>query len=308
MHQHHDSPDLDYDEFLDTWEETDLLRHVTRDPNLFDPYAQQQLLDDVSGAGAITRLVRSKGYNRMSAEEAKVRRLDYFEERQAAWSQDFRQRLLDEGVREDRVDIFLHAMSTIWTDGAARQLAPEMQRLKSAIHQHDLRFHQRHAGQFVLSWPDPACEPLFDLGEMRTVFEVNQRMLELHMAEYLEVLFGEREGSINSLYVRRGVCMPQPPGKHLVEAHYLSSYSLASGTVELFAQTQGKRQCSAFPCIFSGPVPAIQSRVVAFAPFIADMKLDQMEFVVAPPVEPIALLEQDLLGNATVKIRDYEFA
>ena len=43
------------------------------------------------------------------------------------------------------------------------------------------------------------------------------------------------------------------------------------------------------PCIFSAPLAAIQDRIVAFAPFIRGMPLDQLEFVVAPPVEEMGL-------------------
>ena len=44
-------------------------------------------------------------------------------------------------------------------------------------------------------------------------------------------------------------------------------------------------------------------RVVAFAPFIKGMMLDQMEFVVAPPVKPTPLIYQETFSG----IREYAF-
>lgn len=301
------SAELEYEEFLDSWEPTDLLEHVTRDSNLFDPVALANLLADIEGTGTIPRKIKSSGYNGMCEGEAILRKLKFFEESQNHWSADFRERLLDEGVREDRVEAFITAMATIWTDGGRRQTDIVMQRLKAGVYLHDLNFHAQYAGKYVINKPDDSLDPLFNPLEVQTLFEINERMLELHLAEYIEKVNGDREGSINQLYVRRGVCMPHAPKAHLEEAHYLSSYSLASGPVELFAQTQGKAPCNGMPCIFAGPVPAIQSRVVAFAPFIAGMNLDQMEFVVAPPVRSIALKSHQLLPNATVAIHDYEF-
>ena len=101
--------------------------------------------------------------------------------------------------------------------------------------------------------------------------------------------------------------MPYTPKAFLEELHYLSSYSLASGPVELFAQTQGKRKCCGLPCIFSAPVPAVQQRVVAFAPFIAGMQLDQLEFVVAPPVHPTRIKHHGDYGPPAARISEYEF-
>jgi len=74
------------------------------------------------------------------------------------------------------------------------------------------------------------------------------------------------------------------------ELHYLSSYSIALTPVEQFAQTwTDATRDAGVPSIFSAPLPAIQNRVVAFAPFIEDMDLRQLELVVAPPIEPTPL-------------------
>lgn len=298
-----------YEQFLDTWVPTRHLTHATLSCNLFDPLAQARLYADVAGAPEVSRNVKAPNtYNGMTPDEEALRHLDFFRLHQASWSTEFCERLVDEGIRADLVDVFIKAMAEHWVDGSnRRQGSQEMLALKASIGRHDRVFHGDHAGEFVINGFDEMIQPLFAPTEMAIIFEVNSCMLENHMASYISDVFGERAGSINWLYVRRGVCMPYQPKYLLEELHYLSSYSLASGTVELFAQTQGKSQCSGWPCIFSAPLPAVQQRVVAFAPFIKNMQIDQMEFVVAPPVRPIPVEFRGNYGDPPARIGEYEF-
>ncbi len=300
---------ITYEQFLDTWEPSRHLEHATLDSNLFDPLAQARLYGDVEGVGEVTRNVKEpKTYNSMTPAEEVLRHLDFFRVNQESWASEFYDRLIEAGVGKDRINIFIKSMAEHWVDGSKRrQDAPEIRALKASIRLHDQTYHSYHAGRFVINADVDVSEPLFSPEEMSMIFEVNSGMLENHMATYLSQVFGERSGSINWLYVRRGVCMPHEPKSELEELHYLSSYSLASGAAELFAQTQGKIQCSTRPCIFSAPLPAIQQRVVAFAPFIREMEINQMEFVVAPPVRPTSIAYLGEFGNPPARIAEYEF-
>ena len=49
--------------------------------------------------------------------------------------------------------------------------------------------------------------------------------------------------------------------------------------------------------IFSAPLPAIQTRIVAFAPFVKDMDLRQLELVVAPPTASTPLQHDGEFGG-----------
>lgn len=99
--------------------------------------------------------------------------------------------------------------------------------------------------------------------------------------------------------------MPMTPGELRQELHYLSSYSLALSPVEQFAQTYTKStQNVGVSCIFAAPLPAIQKRVVAFAPFIKNMDLRQMELVVAPPIERTTMT----YAGEWDGIREYQFS
>ena len=86
--------------------------------------------------------------------------------------------------------------------------------------------------------------------------------------------------------------------------HYPSSYSFALGPVEQFSRTWTKAtRNTGVPSVFPAPLPAVQKRVVAFAPFIEGMGLRQLELVVAPPIQPTPLQHLGDHGS----IHEFEF-
>lgn len=172
-----------------------------------------------------------------------------------------------------------------------------MLEIKSSIREFDRLVHPKQFGRFVINAVDEGIPPLFTPEEMAAIFQANNWLLEAFLPDYLDHLGGEGPGSLDELYVRRGVLMPTQDAERR-ELHYLSSYSLALGPVEQFAQTwTSATQAGGIPSIFSAPLPAIQDRVVAFAPFIVNMDLSQLEFVVAPPVEEMPLEHHGAFGN-----------
>jgi hypothetical protein len=194
------------------------------------------------------------------------------------------------GVDADKLDSFIRSFPTHWVDGRRRrQDSPQMMGVKAAIRDHDRVYHARYAGKFVLSPVDDAVAPTFTPDEMAAIFEANANLLDALIPDYLDHLGNNGPTSINELYVRRGVHMPSLATVR-TELHYLSSYSFALGPVEQFAQTwTDATRDAGVPSIFSAPLPAVQKRVVAFAPFIEGMALRQLELIVAPPVEPTPL-------------------
>jgi hypothetical protein len=149
----------------------------------------------------------------------------------------------------------------------------------------------------VVNAVDDSVPPLLAPTEMAAIFEANNGLIEAFLPDYVDHLGDEGPGSLDDLYVRRGVYM-SAVDRVRRELHYLSSYSLTLGPVEQFAQTWtlATRDVGE-PSIFSGPLPAIQHRVVAFAPFIEGMDLSQLEFVVAPPVEEMPLQDDGVHGG-----------
>lgn len=70
-----------------------------------------------------------------------------------------------------------------------------------------------------------------------------------------------------------------------VSTHFLERRVHAEALDDGSTATKG----SGVPCVFSVPLPALQNRIVPFALFIQGMDLQQLELVVASPVEPSRL-------------------
>ena len=128
------------------------------------------------------------------------------------------------------------------------------------------------------------CNRCFTPDEVQAIFDANAGMIEALLPDYVDHLGNEGQGSLGDLYIRRGVYVSAVETDVRKELHCLTSYSLALGPVEQFTQTwTPQTRDNGNPTIFAAPLAAAQNRVVAFAPFIANMDLRQLEFVVARP-------------------------
>lgn len=292
-----DEPD-EYDLFLETWEPGARLAHATLSQNLNDPYARKQLFDDSTGSAPVARTLFSQGQKIMASEELIARAYDFFQARQAEWAANFRDYALHREVPEEKLNTFVTSFAQLWIDGRKRrQDLVEMRAIKASIRDFDRLFSPTQAGRFVINAVDDSVPPLFTPTEMAAIFAANDGLVDAFLPDYIDHLGDEGPSSLDELYVRRGVYMPavEPVRREL---HYLSSYSFTLGPVEQFAQiwTPATRG-SGIPSIFSAPLPAIQGRIVAFAPFIAGMDLSQLEFVVAPPLEEMPLRNDGIHGG-----------
>lgn len=241
----------------------------------------------------------------MSAEEEAARAYHYFEDHQQKWSEGLRDYATSRGVPEEKFDLYAQCFATHWVDGMSRrQKSPEMLAIRASVRDFDRGFHRSFAGKYVLSPVSDAIEPLFTPTEMETIFEANSGLIEAYLSNYVDFLAHAGPSTISGLYVRRGVKMPEV-GAHRIELSELSSYSLGIGTVEQFAQLHNRKtEHTGVQSIFSAPLPAVQRRVVAFAPFIAGMDLRQLELIVAPPISKIPFVDQGEYGG----IREYGFS
>jgi hypothetical protein len=297
--------DCTYEEFLETWTPSRHLMQACLPSNLGDPVAEHRLMQDFEAIGDVPRVLKQPGtYNSMDDGEAQIRRLEYLKDHQADWSADFYERMINKGVRADRLITFIECIARDWVQSySIRQKSASMLAIKASIQAHDRRMHKSTAGKYVLDNGDFKVDPLFDESETSMLFQVNQEILSYAIPDYIQAVYGEWSGSTDDLYVRRGICMSHKPKADRMEASYLSSFSLSIGSTELFAQTMGGRVCTKIPCIVSCPIMALHDRVVAFAPFINGMTLDQMEVIVAPPVEATPLVYHGVYGD----ISEYSF-
>lgn len=287
-----------YDVFLDTWEPGERLRHATLSQNLGDRFVRQRLLEDSSGAAPLERTAFAVGPKVMTGNELATRDPDFFVDRQKEWSAGFRDYVLNEGVPSSKLDTYIVGFAEAWVDGRKRrQDSAEMLAIKASIRAFDLLCNTSKVDRFVINRLDEGIAPLFTAEEMAVIFQANYGLLAAHLPDYLDHLGDEGPSSLDELYVRRGVYMPKQDTVRR-ELHYLSSYSMALGPVEQFARTwTPSTRGKGIPSIFSAPIAAIQDRVVAFAPFIENMDLSQLEFVVAPPVQEMPLEYNGVFGD-----------
>ncbi len=294
----------EYDLFLQTWVPGERLIHASLSQNINDPYSRKRLLDDSTGTAPVKRVQFAAGQKVMADDELAARAFDFFQARHSKWAGHFRDYVLSSDVPETKFNAFVASFADLWVDGKSRRQDSELMRaIKVSIRNLDRLRYPNHAGKWVINPVDDGVSPFFTEDEMGVIFDANTGLIEGLLPDYIDCLGDEGPGSLGDLYVRRGVRMPHIDGLRR-ELHYLSSYSLALGPVEQFAQTWTPATKDAgIPSIFSAPISAIQHRVVAFAPFIDGMDLAQLEFVVAPPVEETSLRDDGLHGG----IREFSF-
>lgn len=280
----------DYEVFLETWEPSEFLNYANIPSNLNDPLISRRLLDNQSDETGVERTAFAPGPKIVSPEEFAARRFEYFHDNQAKWSEEFRDYVVSKGVHEGDLNTFIESFRDDWIDGQRRrQKSVGIMAIKSSIGQFDQFHFGNRVKSFVHNQVDTSVEPLFDVNEMGIIFEANEGLLEVFLSNYVDQLGTEGPSTFSEIYVRRGVLMPSVE-KYRKELNYLSSYSLALTPVEQFAQLwTNKTKSAGVPSIFSAPIPAVQKRTVAFAPFISGMALEQMELIVAPPSEYTAL-------------------
>ncbi len=292
-----DDPD-DYDVFLDTWEPGPRAVHASLPQNLTDPVARMRMLEDMSGDEPLERTLWVQGPKTMDEDEHALRVFKFFEENHDRWAGHFEDYLEARDVPMEKVETFVRAFATDWIDGASRrQNSAAMMAIKASIRDLDALRHPHGLDRWVINGVDPAAKALFNPEEMATIFDANNGLIASFLPDYADELDYLGLSSLSDLWVRRGVYMPELHPERR-ELHYLSSYSLALGPVEQFAQTfTPKTKGKGTPCVFSAPLPSIQTRVVAFAPFIRGMDLSQLEFVVAPPTEATPLFNDGEHGG-----------
>ncbi|MCV0428668.1 MAG: hypothetical protein K5905_24695 [Roseibium sp.] len=295
----------DYDVFLDNWEPGEVLRHASLPQNLSDPLIKKRIFEDSGDNGQVARTTYSPGQKTMDDDEISVRAYDFFQKKHKRWANEFRDYVLSKDVPEEKLDTLVAGFAQLWVDGKRRrQDSLEMLAIKASLRDFDLLYHTTNAGRFVSETVEASIPPLLTPLEVKVILDANRGLIDAFIPDYIDHLGDEGPASLCELYVRRGVYMPPVDTKVRCERHYLSSFSLALGPVEQFAQTwTTATRNTGTPSIFSAPIAAIQDRVVAFAPFITQMDLSQLELVVAPPVEEMHLVDHGMHGG----IREFSF-
>lgn len=288
----------EYDVFLENWCPSELFQHATLPQNLGDPYLKQRLFEDSTGQAKVERAGFKPGKKVMSVDELTSRGLEFFQDNQERWAEEFRDYVLHKDIPPKKIDTYVSGFANLWIDGRSRrQDSSEMLAIKASIQRFDQFYYPTEIKEYVINSVDGSIPPLFSIEEMAIIFEANSGLIDAFLPDYIDYLDEDGLNVVSDLTIRRGVNMPSS-ATFRRELHYLSSYSLALGPVEQFAQLwAGANKRTEVPSIFSAPLPAIQNRIVAFAPFIKGMDLSQLEFVVAPPIENTTLVNQGSFGG-----------
>ena len=306
-----DEPD-DYDEFLatfDAWSNPALV-HACMPQYIDDDLSKQRMIATASeGETTLEREPFQEGQKSVSANEAHLKCLDFFKQRQTRCCGELRDRLVHDGIATHKIDEYFDAIANVWTQGRSTRLkSPQMQAIFASIARHDHAYRPDAAGKFVVNSKVSGVTPLFTPEEMASLFLANQNMLETGIADYFKAIGNGNERSINRTYARRGMYCDRPPVPRWKEQDYLSSYTLMLTVAELFSQTwRPSTQATGKPTIVSTILPNLQQRVVAFAGFIDGMEIRQVELVVAPPVRAFNVRYHGTHGtNAAIEEFEYE--
>lgn len=297
-----DDDDAVWEDIFDDIKATPALIHAVLPQYAFDPVAKTRLEDDHGQGQPLQRTSFQAGPKTMSLSESDLRAMTFLQAHQADWSADFRDRLLTGGLTQASVDAFISFFAKTWTDGRRdRQSSPYAIALKAALRAYAYSI-LRHKGVYVAAPADvsanPSTRPCLTPDEIAVIYEANTGMTQTYLADYIDALDGDLISSLSDLMARRGIFMQPSFHPHLVEQNYLSSYSMALGPVEQFAQTwTPQSRATGVPCIFSVPFSTLQPRIVAFAPFIDGMDLSQMEIVTAPPLRALKIRHHGLHGG-----------
>lgn len=299
------STDDDFDVFLDTWVLGEGARYSSLRQNLHDPYIIQQVVEDSTGEAGVQRRPYQPGTKSMASEELRARAFNFFETKHARWVHEFKDYVETRGVPLRKLAEYNRSFSQLWTDGrSSRQNSQAMQAIKASLRDFDQDRFPGLLDRFVINPVDTTVPPLFSIDEMAIIFDANSGLIDAFLPDYVDYLDGAGPDTLSELYIRRGVNMPSVE-KYRSELHYLSSYSLALGPAEQFAQTfTPSSKEKGVACLFSAPLSAVQDRIVAFAPFVEGMNLAQLEIVVAPPTTFTSLDDHGEYGG----IRELSFS
>lgn len=290
--------DDDYEVWLESYEPGPLAKNAMLPHNISDPVAQMRMLNDFTGKASLERSTYSLGQKHIDNDEKELRHFGYFQENQESWAAHFEDYLLCRGVPKDKIHLFQTTFAGHWLDGARRrQNSQEILAIKASIRDLDQIRRPNLEDKWVINKVNDSAKALFTPDEMEAVFEANSGLIDAFLPDYVENFSASHLSVPSDLYVRRGVYMPEIYSVRF-ELHYLSSYSLALGPAEQFAQTwTSKTRDKGVPTIYSAPLSAVQERIVAFAPFIKGMSLSQLELVVAPPISNTPLIDYGLHGD-----------
>ena len=280
-----------FDEQVEISEGTSLVEVATLDKYLHDPAATARFVEaSASGGTSVSRAPWYPGIKEIDPTEFLAGGHKFFEERGDVWADELRERLA-QSIDESTLDEYFDALRTLWVDGQqARQHDPRIVALKASIRDHDRAVYP-HRTVFVEERVPDGVDPLFTPDELQFLLSTTTKVMDTCLEEYLASRDDAATNTLGRLFLHRGVFPEKPIEDPVwVEKNYLTSYTKAVSVAELFAQTwKNSKPKTGAPTIVSSEYTTFQNRILAFAPMVPGMSRDQLEVLVAPPLEALPL-------------------
>ena len=184
-------------------------------------------------------------------------------------------------VGKDKAELFCELIRDYWYDGRTKRLkSPEILALKKSIQNYLLEYRKvtNVENIRVINQVQTNIAHSFEDDEIEAILNLNMRMLEWHLTEWLSSHPNFIEMSSNDIYFRRGIYLNSRPDKTYNEWLYINSYSLAFTVSEKFVGYKKKK----IPIILNMNFGDLRERILFFSPFIKGMPPFQLEAGIIP--------------------------
>jgi hypothetical protein len=277
--------DLTEDEDLTEIEISDLTKYSELEKYIFDPFYEHRYVKAASnGLTDIARDPGKPGPKAVSKTESLVSGYSFFEENKEKMRQDYLDRLTSSVISEEKVLRFIKIIAEFWYDGRPeRTTSDDIWEIKKSIRNYCI---ERTGGtKFAVKDENRDIKPLFETYEMGHLLKVTHEMFDHYMQDYLQSRQDYLENSSNRIYIHRGIRIDELLSEgDYYEYDYINSYSLAQSVPEQFTAIARNGK---FRTMIGGCVNDFSDQILAFAPFIPGMNIQQLELCIIPGIYPL---------------------
>lgn len=265
---------------------SDLTRYAELEKYLFDPFYEHRYVQAAShGLADIARDPGKVGNKAVSDTENLVSGYAFFDKNKEKMREDYLDRLTS-FIDEDKVQRFIKTVTTHWYDGRpSRTTSDDIWEIKKSIRNNLIE--RTSNTKFTMKDENRDVEPLFETNELGHLLHVTHQMFDHYIQDYLQSRPDYLETSSNRIYIHRGIRINElPPEDDYYEYDYINSYSLAQSVPEQFTAIAKNGQ---FRVMIGGCVNDFSDQILAFAPFIPGMDVQQLELCIIPGFNPLRI-------------------
>ena len=209
---------------------------------LLDQYRESEefmhrFLISIQSGGEISRTESIPGFKQITFSELRKDLLSYFIDNKNDLEKEFAEELL-ETVEQSHVELFCVTIREHWYDGRSKRHSGPVQQLKRAVYDY---LKEKSFGS-------PAFEPigsrervmrvtpLLPTEVISSILTVTNRLLGLHVDEWISKHPRGDEMGRGNIYLRRGLGLKEPLKEKFEEHFLINSYSLAMTVTEQFSK------------------------------------------------------------------------